>query len=243
MARRRFFVQEVRRGAAELTGSDAEHLVRVLRAEVGQVYEISDNKKLYLAEIETARKSLVSFRVLEQLALPVPIAAVHLYPALFKFDRFEWMIEKATELGVTGIHPFQAARSERGLGEAGRKRIVRWERIALEASQQSRRMHLPEIHSPAPFKTVLSADATVRLLLDEESSAQPVLTVVESLSCGRNTDDSIALVTGPEGGWTEEEKARLTAADWSAGSLGPTILRAETAAIAAISVVNAAWRR
>ena len=243
MARRRFFVQEVRRGTADLTGSDAEHLVRVLRAEVGQIYELSDNRNLYLAEIEIARKSLVTFRVLEQLAPQALTAAVHLYPALFKFDRFEWMIEKATELGVTGIHPFQAARSERGLGEAGRKRIVRWERIALEASQQSRRMHLPEIHSPAPFKTVLSADATVRLLLDEESSAQPVLTVVESLSCGRNTDDSIALVTGPEGGWTEEEKTCLTTAGWRACSLGPTILRAETAAIAVISVVNAAWRR
>jgi 16S rRNA (uracil1498-N3)-methyltransferase len=102
---------------------------------------------------------------------------------------------------------------------------------------------LPEIHSPAQFKTALEANATVRLLLDEESSAPPVFTVVEALSSSRNTDDSIALVTGPEGGWTEEEKARLTAADWSAGSLGPTILRAETAAIAAISVVNAAWRR
>jgi 16S rRNA (uracil1498-N3)-methyltransferase len=243
MARRRFFVQEVRRGAADLTGSDAEHLVRVLRAEVGQVYEISDNKKLYLAEIETARKSLVSFRVLEQLALPVPIAAVHLYPALFKFDRFEWMIEKATELGVTGVHPFEAARSERGLAQAARKRISRWERIALEASQQSRRVQLPEIHAPPPLKAVLDLEAPVRLLLDEETSAAPILAAIESLPFSPSTDDSIALITGPEGGWTEEEKTRLTAAGWRACSLGSTILRAETAAVAALSVVNAAWRR
>lgn len=243
MARRRFFVQEVRRGAADLTGSDAEHLVRVLRAEAGQIYEISDNRNLYLAEIETAHKSLVTFRVLEQLAPQVPTAAVHLYPALFKFDRFEWMIEKATELGVTSIHPFEAARSERGLAEAGRKRILRWKRIALEASQQSRRMHLPEIHSPARLENVLSVEATVRLLLDEESSAQRVLMVVENLSPGRNTDDSIALVTGPEGGWTEEERTCLTTGGWQACSLGATILRAETATIAALSIVNAVWGR
>src|SRR6185437_855054 len=124
MARRLFFVPEIRRGTAELTGADAEHLVRVLRAEVGQVYEISDNGQKYLAEIETARKSSVVFRVVKELPAARPRAAVYLYPALFKFDRFEWMVEKATELGVTGIHPFQAARSERGLGEAGRKRIV-----------------------------------------------------------------------------------------------------------------------
>src|SRR5690242_18590724 len=98
MARRRFFVSEIRRGTAELTGPDAEHLVRVLRAESGQVYELSDNRQLYLAEIEVARKSVVSFRVLEQLDSPPPGVSVTLIPALVKFDRFEWLIEKATEL-------------------------------------------------------------------------------------------------------------------------------------------------
>jgi 16S rRNA (uracil1498-N3)-methyltransferase len=70
MARRRFFVPQVRRGVAELTGDEAEHLVRVLRAEVGQVYEISDNENLYLAEVEVARKSQVTFKVLEALRCP-----------------------------------------------------------------------------------------------------------------------------------------------------------------------------
>ena len=88
MARRRFFVPQVRRGAAELTGDEAEHLVRVLRAEEGQVYEISDNRNLYLAEVETARKSLVSFKVLEELPWPPPEAEIVLIPALIKFDRF-----------------------------------------------------------------------------------------------------------------------------------------------------------
>lgn len=241
MARRRFFVPEVRRGAADLTGSDAEHLVRVLRAEVGQIYEISDNRNLYLAKIETARKSLVSFRVLEQLPAPTPVAAVHLYPALFKFDRFEWMIEKATELGVTSILPFEAARSERGLAEAARKRIARWERIAVEASQQSRRVRLPEICAPAPLKGVLDTEATIRLLLDEDTSATPIASVVESLPFGRKAGDSIAVIAGPEGGWTEEERAQLLSASWRACSLGTTILRAETACIAALSIVNALW--
>ena len=243
MARRRFFVQEVRRGAAELTGSDAEHLVRVLRAEVGQVYEISDNKNLYLAEIETARKSLVSFRVVKQLAPPAAVAAVHLYPALFKFDRFEWTIEKATELGVNSIRPFEAARSERGLAQAAPKRVTRWERIALEASQQSRRVHLPEIHTPAPLESVLDSEAAVRLLLDEKRSAPPILSVVESLPFSRSAGDSIAMIAGPEGGWTEEERAQLLGSDWRACSLGTTILRAETAAVAALSIVNVLWNR
>src|SRR3954470_16074124 len=145
MARRRFFVDAIRRGSAEITGPDAEHLFRVLRVEAGQRYELSDNKNVYLAEVETARKGLVSFQVIEELDKKITPIAVTLSAALFKFDHFEWMIEKATELGVATIRPFESIRTERGLAQAAPKRSGRWERIALEASQQSRRDHLPVI--------------------------------------------------------------------------------------------------
>src|SRR6202034_4904546 len=148
VARRRFFVPEIRRGSAELTGRDAEHLIRVLRAEPGQVYEISDNHELYLAEIKAARKSLVSFRVLERLDTPVPDVQVSLLAALIKFEHFEWLVEKRSELGVASIQPIVSARTEHGLAEAALKRLGRWERVALEASQQSRRVHLPRIQPP-----------------------------------------------------------------------------------------------
>src|SRR3954462_8133744 len=150
MARRRFFVPEIRRGTAELTGQDAEHLVRVLRVEAGQRYELSDNRKVYLAQVETSRKGLVSFQVLEELEKKIIPIAVTLSAALFKFDHFEWMIEKATELGVATIRPFESIRSERGLAQAAAKRWSRWERIALEASQQSRRDRLPVIERTVP---------------------------------------------------------------------------------------------
>ena len=145
MARRLFFVPEVRRGLAELTGTDAEHLVRVLRAEPGEVYEISDDRRAYLAKIQTARKSSVVFQVMEELPPEPERPSICLFPALFKFDRFEWMIEKATELGVARIEPFSAIRSERGLAQAAIKRVERWKRIAVEASQQSRRKRLPRL--------------------------------------------------------------------------------------------------
>lgn len=233
MARRRFFVPEVRRGTAELTGSDAEHLVRVLRAEVGQLYEISDNRNLYLAQIEVARKSLVSFRVMEQLAVPEPAMHVTLVPALFKFDRFEWLIEKGTELGVDTIQPFEAARTERGLAQAAAKRLARWERIAVEASQQSRRAHLPTIEKPVRFAQALALNADSRIFLDEETTAPPIPRHVSSTR--------VALMLGPEGGWTDEERSAALSAGWLAASLGPTILRAETAGIAALAVIKTAW--
>jgi 16S rRNA (uracil1498-N3)-methyltransferase len=243
MARRRFFVPEIRRGEAELTGADAEHLVRVLRAEVGQRYEISDNRRVFVAEIEVARKSMVTFRVIEELPVAPRVAEVQLFAALFKFDRYEWMIEKATELGVDTIQPFQAIRSERGLFEASNKRRARWERIALEASQQARRARLPAVNAAAKLNGIVRAECGIRLLLDEESSASPILTVLESRDRKPHPEDTIGLVLGPEGGWTDEEKSALHNAGWLACSLGSTVLRAETAAIAGLSVINSVWRR
>ena len=160
---------------AELTGADAEHLVRVLRAEVGQVYEICDNEDVYVAEIETARKSVVVFRCKEKLAAPEAEATLVLVPALFKFDRFEWLIEKATELGVARIQPFEAVRTERGLAEAAQKRCARWERIAVEASQQARRNRLPVLDPVETLAEALAVDANVKLLLDEDAAAEPIL--------------------------------------------------------------------
>jgi 16S rRNA (uracil1498-N3)-methyltransferase len=240
MARRRFFVPEIRRGTAELTGPEAEHLVRVLRAEPGQVYELSDNQHLYLAEIETARKSVVAFRVLEKLQPPPPSVHITLIAALFKFDRFEVLIEKATELGVAVIQPFDATRTERGLAQAAVKRRERWEKIAVEASQQSRRFRLPPIEPTVRLAAALKRDANVQLLLDEIPDVLPILQV---LPTQRLASDRVALLLGPEGGWTDEERKQAVDAGWCPCSLAQTVLRAETAGIAALAVIQAAWRQ
>jgi len=236
--RRRFFVQEVRSGRAEISGDDARHLTRVLRVEVGQKYEISDNRNVYLAEIETARKEQVTFRTIEKLETPQPSLRLVLCAALIKFDRFEWMIEKATELGVSEMVPVEAIRSERGLERAARKRMERWRRIALEASQQARRARLPEIAEPEPLRSALSREATCRFALDENPKAWPLASVLPK---SRDAQDTVAMLVGPEGGWTDDERAQFTSAAWMPVSLGPLILRAETAALAALAIVNSAW--
>ncbi len=238
MARRRFFIPEIRRGAAELTGPEAEHLVRVLRAEPGQVYELSDDRDLYLAEVDTARKSLVVFRILEKLPAPEPGVQITLFPSLFKFDRFEWLVEKATELGVAAIQPWEAVRTERGLALAAAKRTARWEKIANEASQQSRRAHLPRIEGVVRLAEILQTPAGVRLFLDEDPAAPPIL---QTLPVERKPEDRVALLFGPEGGWTPQEREQAMAAGWKPSSLGRNILRAETAAIAALAVIQASW--
>ena len=224
---------------AELSGDDARHLTRVLRAEAGQRYEITDGQAAYLAEIAEARGQRVVFRAIEPIVSAAPAVRIALCAALVKFDRFEWTIEKATELGVETILPVEAARSEKGLLEASRKRAARWERIARESSQQARRVAAPRILEAAPFERALAQAAGHRYFL-EETAAPPLLQV---LPAEKAAGASVALLVGPEGGWTEAERAQAAAAGWQAASLGPLVLRAETAAIAALAVIGNAWMR
>lgn len=237
LARRRFFVPAIRAGSAELRGEEARHLGRVLRAEAGQLYEICDQASVWLAEITEARGDRVVFRAIEPVAVtPFPIR-ITLCAAMFKFDRFEWMIEKATELGVERIQPVETTRSEKGLFEASRKRSERWSRIALESSQQSRRVRVPEILPAVRFPRALEIEAEHRYFLDE-GKASPFLQMLpeERIPAAR-----VAVLAGPEGGWTEGERSAAEPAGWRPVSLGPQVLRAETATVAALAVIVNAW--
>lgn len=237
MSRRRFFVDAIRGGAAELRGDDARHLTRVLRAQPGQLYEITDSRCAYLAEISQARGDSVLFRVLEPVASPELSVSITVLAALIKFDRFEWIIEKATELGVERILPVETARSEKGLLAASAKRGERWARIAKESSQQSRRLRAPAILPAARFDTALATSAGHRFLLDE-GDAPPLVRVVPSPA---ERSASVALLAGPEGGWTALEHQEAIGAGWQPVSLGPYILRTETAAAAAIAIIANTW--
>lgn len=235
MARRRFFVDEVHNHRAELNGEEARHLSHVLRVEVGQKYEISDNTHVYLAEVEMARKERIVFLTLEKLPFAEPLVHVTLLAALIKFDHFEMILEKATELGVAVIVPVEATRSERGLERAAEKRLTRWRRIVLESSQQSRRARLPEVAAPVEFAEAVKQESSVRLFLDEERTGNPILAALS------HKPATVSLLVGPEGGWTDPERTAANAAGWTSASLGPQILRAETAAIAAMAILNAAY--
>jgi 16S rRNA (uracil1498-N3)-methyltransferase len=237
LARRRFFVDSIQDGIAELRGDEARHLARVLRATPGQQYEISDNQSAWLAEIVEAQPARVVFRVLEPVAAVAIPLEITLCASLIQFAHFEWMIEKATELGVGRILPVEAARSEKGLLEASRKRSERWTRIAREASQQCRRVRAPEILPAVRFDRALSTAAPYRYFL-EEGSAPALLRV---LPADRADGAHAALLAGPEGGWTDAERQLAGGAGWQPVSLSPLVLRAETAAAAALALLVGAW--
>src|SRR5689334_10796651 len=138
--RRRFFVEKFQDGGAVLHGEAAHHLARVLRAETGQLYELSDGEAVWLARTRNVGRDAVEFALVEPLPVLRPQLRVTLLLSIVKFDRFEWAIEKATELGADEIVPLAAERSEKGLLAASAKRAARWNRILVESAQQSRRL-------------------------------------------------------------------------------------------------------
>ena len=232
MTRRRWIADEVSGSRAALIGTQAQHLARVLRARVGQEFDIVAEGRLRRGRIVSVAPEKVEFELGEELPAVV-LPEIALLLAVFKFDRMEWAIEKATELGVSRLVPLIAKRTDAHLASAAAKRVERWRRIAREAAQQSRRLTPPEIAAPARLREALDAAADRRVVLSE---AEDQVSLKQAVAGWKGT---LGLAIGPEGGWTGEEERNFREHGWIAASLGPTILRAETAAIAAVSVAVA----
>jgi 16S rRNA (uracil1498-N3)-methyltransferase len=232
--RRRFFVNKLIGDRAFMIGEAAHHLGRVLRAEKGQIYELSDGALVRLARIESVARDRVEFLLLEEVAAHRPSVDATLLLSIVKFDAFEWAIEKATELGVSRIVPLAASRSEKGLLAGAAKRAERWRKILVEASQQSRRISVPNLESAiAPAEQFRKQVAGLRILLSERSDAPSVKAALDG-----SRETQVALAIGPEGGWTDGEMEAARQAGFLEASLGKLILRTETAVISALAALN-----
>jgi 16S rRNA (uracil1498-N3)-methyltransferase len=246
MTRRRWIADEVSGNTAALVGEHAAHLARVLRAEVGQEFDIATGTEVRLGTVIAISDDRVEFALGEGQA-PKPFPQITLALAIFKFDRMEWAIEKCTEIGVARIIPVIARRSDTHLAAAAVKRHERWQRIVRQASEQSRRPAPPEIAGPVKLRDlagVLPAGALTPVVLAESLAESEEDTRLGKIlqSSSRFKPNDLALAVGPEGGWADEELAWFREAGWIAASLGGTILRAETAAIVATALALEALR-
>jgi len=241
--RRRFFVDRFKNGSAILSGDTANHLGRVLRAEPGQLYELSDGESAWLARTETIDRHEIHFSLVEQLpAIAAPVR-ITLMLAIVKFDRFEWAIEKATELGADEVVPLIAERSEKGLISAAGKRAERWRRILTESAQQARRLRVPTLREAArPTDALRDSACPVKMLLSERIGASPMREVLDPAAIANSTGSTdVAVAIGPEGGWTDLEFGTAAAAGFTETALGVNILRTETAVCAALAAVQFAF--
>jgi 16S rRNA (uracil1498-N3)-methyltransferase len=236
MTRRRWIADEVSGNRAALIGAHADHLSRILRARVGQEFDIVANGVLHRGRIATVADTRVEFELGEEIPAEAASVQLTLLLAIFKFDRMEWAIEKCTELGVRRIAPVIARRTDFHLAAASHKRVDRWRRIARQASEQSRRATPPEVSAPGKLRDALAIPAKLKLLLSEAENQSHLREIQPS------RDDDVLLAIGPEGGWAEDELEQFRANGWISVSLGTTILRAETAAIAATAITMSAQR-
>ena len=239
MTLRRWIADQVIGNRAVLTGEHADHLVRVLRVRVGQEFDVAANGVVRRGRVVTIEDSRVEFELGDEVPLS-RVPKLILLLAIFKFDRMEWAIEKCTELGVTRIVPVVARRTDAHLASAAAKRTDRWRRIALQAAEQSRRLTPPEIAAPLQVSDAVGATAGLRIVLSESEQEMQLRDAIEAQEVG--ADAEVILAVGPEGGWTPEELQNFQQAKWISTSLGNTILRAETAAIAATAIVISALR-
>jgi 16S rRNA (uracil1498-N3)-methyltransferase len=238
MTRRRWIAEHWDEATATIDGAQAEHLARVLRAQPGMEADVVAGGRVFHAEVAAVAANEVRFNLIAELTAD-PALPITLVMSIYKFDRMEWAIEKATELGVAAIAPVIARRTEKHLGLAADKRVDRWRRIANEASQQARRSDVPLIHEPVLLaQRVRGAAQGTRIVLAEQERTTTLRALVdEAVTAAQNEMPVLEIALGPEGGWAADEEALFDANDWRAASLGPRILRAETAAIAALAVV------
>ncbi|MGA8309707.1 MAG: RsmE family RNA methyltransferase [Terriglobales bacterium] len=234
MTRRRWIADEVSGNRAALLGSHADHLTQVLRGRVGQEFDIATGQDVRRGRVASIVEGRVEFE-LGELVPTVALPNLTLLLSIFKFDRMEWAIEKCVELGVARIVPVIAHRTETHLATGALKRVERWQRLARQASEQSRRSSPPEILPPIKFKEAVSGATGNRIVLAESEDDTTLKGALQKIG----SSGEVTLAFGPEGGWTEQELKFFLGAGWTAASLGTTILRAETAAIAATAVALA----
>ncbi|MDD5541578.1 MAG: RsmE family RNA methyltransferase [Acidobacteriia bacterium] len=247
---RRIFVAAADWSAEEVVVREdqAHHLKHVLRAQAGEVFEFVDGEgrwaRAMIEEIPT--RGEIHCRMQDQtFSARPPRNHFVLLPALIRFENFEWILEKAVELGVTRILPLITAHTEAKWRDISAARYERWDKIMVEAMKQCRRVHLPEIEKPSRFdQSVSTVEAEVKILCSEKPATPAFKEVCRDIRAGRSggaKSEGVATVgiwIGPEGGWSEEEVAWATGHGLHAVSFGERTLRAETAALAALCLAQ-----
>lgn len=229
-----FFIEGIVTDKVYFSEAQSYQLCQVLRASVNDVVRVVDkNSKLYLVKLISLKDQVIG-EVIETLISDLSDISIDLYPALIKKDKWEWLLQKAVEFGVSRIIPLITDNCVVKLEDKVDKKISRWNSITLEACEQSQRIELVEVLNPVTIKQLTTIKADLKVVAYEKASSdQHLIHILKA-----NDFKSIALVFGPEGGFKPSEISTLKEAGFIEASLGSRILRAESASIYALSVID-----
>lgn len=207
------------------------------------VWLFDGNGTTYLAQIEEIRDKKTKLLVLEKRQQERPKTRIILGQALIRFQKMDFIVQKATELGIAAILPLITARSLIRLEEFQEKKVLRWKKIALEAAKQCRSAFAPEIFAPQELKQIIrERKEEKKIFLSERQGMYLRQILLASFQSGNIPQPmSAIIVVGPEGGWTDEEEASLASHGFEAVSLGKNILRAESASLCAMAMISHFW--
>ncbi len=233
---RRVIAQSVSESQVILDPEEQQHLVRVLRLRTGDLFEAIDSQgRRFRCQLANDRGSWYGIISEMSVATWESPSSIILAQALIKRDKFEWVVQKAVELGVTGIHPLITTRTEIELNERRTDRkMERWNRILSEAVKQCGRTRVPALYEPASLREVLPEMTGIALLAPDEEGTRTLANWISTV----HRPCSCCLFIGPEGGWDEEDRALFQEFNVTRVRIGPRILRAETAAICSLSLLQ-----
>lgn len=236
-----FFItaDQVQNDTVRIEGPLLHHLRNSLRCQVGEEIWLGDDaRRRYRVRIVGINRRMLSGQVLETQQLPSSRSpALAVGQALLKGERMDWVVQKASELGAASLSPLV---SRHVIARPRADRLVtqqqRWQRIALEAAQQAERWEVPVVHRMCDATEFFAGqpDHTVSLILSERGEGHGLTSVV----LPRGPEGRVAMAIGPEGGWTREERESALQRGFTPVTLGPRILRAETATVAALAILQ-----
>ncbi|HPJ02732.1 MAG TPA: RsmE family RNA methyltransferase [Candidatus Limiplasma sp.] len=217
--------------AVALSPQESGHMIKSLRMKTGDPVQLIAAERLFLAAIESVEDGIVQVRIVDALPSPEPGVKITLMQGLPKADKLEWIIQKATELGVFSILPVEMSRSVARIGEKEEKKRERYQRIALEAAKQAGRAHIPDVLPALRFQDAIKTmqGKVVYVAWEDENSLRL------SQAIAQDQPGEITIVIGPEGGIATDEIEQLLATGAQTVTLGRRILRTETAGLCALA--------
>ena len=232
----RYFCNDKENNEYLLSKDDSYHILKVMRMNIHDKIEIVDNKHVYLCEINNINpvKAKVINEIIEQHENEKNIILIQ---SLVNENKMDYILQKGCELGVNEFYSLKAANCVIKENNKSDKKIIRWQKIVKEASEQSKRNIIPKVHNIVDIKELCELYGDLKILLsvnEKEKNLKKVLK--ENKKC-----DTLIIVVGPEGGFTKNEEDILIKSGFISTSLGSRVLRTETAGMVAISMINYEW--